>query len=434
MNKYLLLGLGISNRSIQKFFDKHNIKYIVYDDNNINDLNNLKDINYIVKSNGVDNDHKLIKMVKSLNKDVLVLSDLELFYRFFKCLSNRKIICVTGTNGKSTTVMLLKHILENVSLAGNIGYPLFDYLDDESLSKDIIIEASSFMGENLHSFIPDNSCLLNINNHHLDRHKTLENYIKCKEKIIWKTKGVLCFNDDDLLVRDVVYRITCNKISYSKTSLKTDVYKVGNNIYYKENFIMSLNDLDSKLQEYFSKYIDNLLACISLSISYNISVKDIRNKVMSFTPMSHRYEYIGCINYNNKQIKVINDSKSTNCASLNMALSRLNSNALIICGGKEENGFELKIEPNSLNYVKYALINGENRFTLKSEFEKYSIEVILYDNLDNLLDNLKEFIYAHIEEIDEIIFSPGSQSYDQFKSFEERGDFFKSKLVKLFNL
>ena len=86
MNKYLLLGLGISNRSIQKFFDKHNIKYIVYDDNNINinnnnyyyymnDLNNLKDINYIVKSNGVDNDHKLIKMVKSLNKDVLVLSE-----------------------------------------------------------------------------------------------------------------------------------------------------------------------------------------------------------------------------------------------------------------------------------------------------------------------------------------------------------------------
>ena len=101
-------------------------------------------------------------------------------------------------------------LLNDVNLGGNIGIPLFDFLEDEMLDKDIIIEASSFMGENLHSFIPDNSCLLNINNHHLDRHKTLENYIKCKEKIIWKTRDKMCYNYDDLLVRELITKLNCN--------------------------------------------------------------------------------------------------------------------------------------------------------------------------------------------------------------------------------
>lgn len=433
MHKYLLLGLGVGNKSIKNFFDKHNIDYLIYDDNIINkDYNNLdfKHINYIVKSNGVSNDHYIINTIKKLNKDVIVLSDLELFYRFFKCLSNKKIICVTGTNGKSTTVTLLKHILNDVNLGGNIGIPLFDFLEDEMLDKDIIIEASSFMGENLIDFMPDISCLLNINPHHLDRHKTLENYIVCKEKIIWKTRDKMCYNYDDLLVRELITKLNCNKISYSKTSLKTDIYIIGSNIYYRENFVLSLKDLNDSLFEYFNKYLDNLLASIALAICYDVSLKEIRNKVSIFVPVKHRYEYLGSFWYNDKKIKVINDSKSTNASSLNMALSKLNVNTLVVCGGKEENGFELKIEPNSLKYIKYVLINGENRFTLKKQFDEYNVNVILYENLNILLDNIS----LYLDNIDEIIFSPGSQSYDQFKSFEERGEIFKSKLVKLFNL
>lgn len=432
MHKYLLLGLGVGNKSIKNFFDKHNIDYLIYDDNIINKDYNLdfKNINYIVKSNGVSNDHYIINTIKELNKDVIVLSDLELFYRFFKCLSNKKIICVTGTNGKSTTVTLLKHILNDVNLGGNIGIPLFDFLEDEMLDKDIIIEASSFMGENVIDFMPDISCLLNINPHHLDRHKMLENYIKCKEKIIWKTRDKMCYNYDDLLVRELITKLNCNKISYSKTSLKTDVYIIGSNIYYRENFVLSLKDLNDSLYEYFNKYLDNLLASIALAICYDVSLKEIRNKVSTFVPVKHRYEFLGSFVYTGKKIKVINDSKSTNASSLNMALSKLNVNTLVVCGGKEENGFELKIEPNSLKCIKYVLINGENRFTLKKQFEKYNVNVILYENLNILLDNIS----LYLDDIDEIIFSPGSQSYDQFKSFEERGEFFKSKLVKLFNL
>jgi len=446
MQNYLLLGLGISNKSIKKFFELNNIKYLTYDDLlNINKTEILKAINkktIIIKSNGISDDHEIIKYAQT--NGITILSDLELFYKYFKCLSNHKIICVTGTNGKSTTVMLTKHLLENINLCGNIGIPMFDLLNEGEFNKDVIIEASSFMGEHLNEFSPDISCLLNINNHHLDRHKTVENYVKCKENIIKKTKGFLVYNYDDLAVRKLSNNIKCNKISYSINNLKADLYLLNNNIYYKEKYILSLSDLTLdqsiyNLYNLYNLYIENLLASIAIYIAYNsyivlsvndyIDAKHILNKLITFKGLEHRYEFVGKFLFNNKYIKVINDSKSTNDSALNKALSKLVDNTLIICGGKEEEGFELNINSINIKYIKLVLINGENRFVLDKEFKKYKIKTYLFETLEELLESIHDYLI----DIDTIIFTPGSQSYDQFKNFEERGTFFKQTINFILN-
>lgn len=428
MYKYLLLGYGKSNKSIKKYFDLHNIKYIIYDDFTNKNQINFEEIDYVIKSNGISNNHHILNNVKQYNenntsnKQIIILSDLELFYRFFKCQSNRKIIVVTGTNGKSTTVSLVKHIISNINLCGNIGDPLFNYLDEDSLNKDVIIEASSFMGEYLKWFSPDISCYLGINNHHLDHHITLENYIKCKENIIKQTKRCICYNYDDYVVSKYVESLNCNRISYSTKSLFSDIYLLNNNIYYKEKLVLSLDN------KYNNLYVENIMASIGICLSYGVAIETIRAKINTFKTLEHRLELFK--RYNN--INIINDSKSTNIMSLIKAISLMKSKTLLICGGKTEqiNIDTINIESINIKNIKYILINGENRYILKSIFSKYVDNIILYETLDELLNNIIHYIY----DVDTILFSPGSQSYDQFDSFEERGRFFKNKIEKMLNM
>src|SRR5690554_569453 len=170
--KYLLLGLGKSNLSIKAYFDHKNIPYLLYDDNHYCNEIDINDIDVIIKSPGINPLHPLLQTKKP------IVNDLEMFYLHSQ---DNCFITVTGSNGKTTTVNLLKHLLTDLDLGGNIGYPLFDFIDSQN---DIIIEASSFMLEFINQFRSKYAIILNLYKTHLEHHYTFENYLKSKMNII----------------------------------------------------------------------------------------------------------------------------------------------------------------------------------------------------------------------------------------------------------
>ena len=142
--KYILDGLGISNRAIKDFFDKNNILYTVYDDFNVNTEFNLSEYDYLIKSPGIPLNQKLI--VEAKKYGIPVISDLEFFYLL---KPNQKYVSVTGSNGKTTITYFIHQFLNMLNithhLAGNIGIPLFSIIEDVKENEVILIECSSFM-------------------------------------------------------------------------------------------------------------------------------------------------------------------------------------------------------------------------------------------------------------------------------------------------
>ena len=162
----LLLGYGISNKSIAKYLDKIEKDYIIYDDYANKTYVSMDKIDLVIKSGSFKNEHPLI--LEAISKGIEVVSDLEYYYRCSN--KNKELIVVTGSNGKSTTVSLIKNILgKSVDLGGNIGYPLFDFINSR---KDMIIEASSYMNEYLSKFKAKYYVITNLYSNHFEHHDT----------------------------------------------------------------------------------------------------------------------------------------------------------------------------------------------------------------------------------------------------------------------
>lgn len=430
----LLLGLGKSNSSIMNYLNKHNIKYIIYDDKNIinNNINDLKykdyinNIKVIVKSPGIKLDHPIITKIKDINKDVKITGELDLYNN----LSDKYTIAVTGTNGKSTTVSLLEYIIEDSIAIGNIGKPIFDHIDDKYRYN--IIECSSYMGEVINDFSPNISCILNVYQNHIDHHKTFENYIKSKENIIKNTKELIVYNYDDLMTFYMINRIKKyvkskhnNNITYISYSVKddlADVYIKNNKIYYKNTEVINIDLLPFFLQ----KYIENVLAVVSILMYLNYNIDDFIRKITSYKQLEYRLNKVFTIDYNDKKIDVYNDSKSTNLYALKKAIESFDrKNLLIIMGGKISKNSNFYLINNLYNINK-ILTFGENKNQIKKNL---SYEIICYDSLELVVKDLNK----HLDNIDIVLFSPGSVSYDQYDNYEKRGEEFNNLINKYYN-
>ena len=183
---FLLLGNGMSNQSIKKYFDCNNINYLIYDDLNMIIDIDYKKIDVIIKSNGIKNNHKVV--VEANKKNIPVISDLQFFYSIN---NESKYTLVTGSNGKTTVVSLLERCLKNTKSIGNNSLPFFDYINDEKYK---ILEVSSFMLENInyknnYNIKYDYNIITNIYQTHLEHHETFINYVKSKIQYI-----IFCFN------------------------------------------------------------------------------------------------------------------------------------------------------------------------------------------------------------------------------------------------
>lgn len=400
--KYILYGLGISNQKIKEYFDLNNVLYNVFIDNvnNINDIE-LNDIDYVVKSSGIKFDTPFLKKVEEFN--IKIISDLELY-----CLLNINdlFIIITGTNGKTTTVSLISDIL-NISSYGNIGNSIFNKTLNNDLNYLTLVETSSFMLHNTYSIKPFIYVITNLEEHHLDYHKTVENYFYDKTKLIPMSKYFIC-NYKYMDMFGNYQKI----FTFSIENKLADIYVENNYIIYNDTRIINVNEL--KINEPHN--IENIMIAILVSIILNIDLEIIKEKIKNFNGLQYRLEKI----IDNERLVVINDSKSTSPYSLSAGIySLIGKYALfkkiLIIGGKLVDSNYDAVN-KVIDYFDEVCIFGYSCFEIEKLLHHHNIKK--FKDLKEVVDNIKTFDNVLI------LFSPSQPSYDQYKNYIERGRHF----------
>ena len=412
--KILIYGLGKSGISSFRFLRNKADIYLFDDLKNthpkqISKLKLLKiKFDIIIISPGINIFNcKLSKFLK-LNKKK-IYTDLDVFFTFFK----NKCITITGTNGKSTTAKILYEVLKDqkkdVRLIGNIGNPP---LNEKKISKNTIfvIEASSYQLDYSQLFSSKYSIILNIKPDHLERHKTLQNYVDAKFKLLdSQSKSCLAFvKSDDVLIS--------RKLKTKKFNCK--IVKVNT----KKNY----NDFLEIKNEYFltESNRENLSFIIELAKKLKLKNYLLQKTIKNFKGLKYRQQII----LQKKNLTIINDSKSTSFSS-SVGMFKKASNILWLLGGIYKKGDKLELKKKDLSNVT-AFIYGEN----KNFFNKQLRSKVKFKNYKNLQDAVKN-VFSIIKKKRSvkytILFSPCAASFDSFKNFEERGLYF-NRLVKRF--
>ncbi|NMN67589.1 UDP-N-acetylmuramoylalanine--D-glutamate ligase [Candidatus Pelagibacter ubique] len=411
--KILIYGLGKSGLSAFKFLKKNN-QITTHDDKIKSGIKRITSVkfDYIIISPGIDI-HKcnLSKFLKKNSKKIY--TDLDVFYSHHK--QNNK-ITITGTNGKSTTAKILYEVLKDqkidVRLVGNIGNPVL--LEKKVTNKTVfVIEASSYQLEYSKLFKSNISLILNISPDHLERHRTITRYVAAKFKLIKNQSE----ND---------YAILNTKNFYIKRELKLKNFlpkliKIENNI--DERFLKRINN------QYFStdgnreniKFIFEVTKILKLK--KNILIKTLKK----FKGLKYRQEKI----FQSKKLTIINDSKSTSFSSSASLLKSL-TNVHWIVGGQAKKGDKLLLSQKNCKDFK-AYIFGANKSFFISKIKRL-MKYESFADLKSLIKKLSVEIktdkkIAHKT----ILFSPSAASFDYFKNFEKRGEYFNQLIKKYLN-
>lgn len=409
--KFLLYGMGKTNKSVKEFFIKNNYKFVEYVDGV--DNYNLDDVEIIVKSPGIKFDTPLLLDAKS--KNIKVISDLELFYMLYP---KAKLIIITGTNGKTSTARMLSVVLSKkykCYLGGNIGLPLFSLKSSKNFKDElVIVEASSFMLEHTYDLKPYIYVITSFSKHHLDYHHTVDNYLFSKTKLI---KNIT--NDGLIIIpKELKDIINDDKKYFILNSFGTNnVYIKDNKLYYEKNILNSFMK-----REFVPKHqLLNMCIVSEIAIFLNIPLDRIRKGFEDVTGEKYRLEII----YNDQNTLIINDAKSTNPSSSVAAIEAvkdLNYDIHMILGGHGETD-DLISKTNT--YVKKYYLYGENADALECDIKYYNSEYSKYEGLEEVIENIKK---DHSKKI--ILYSPASQSFDQYENFEMRGNHFNLLINK----
>ncbi|CAO5678755.1 MAG: UDP-N-acetylmuramoylalanine--D-glutamate ligase [Holosporales bacterium] len=419
MKNILMIGRGKTGVSIQQWGLKKNVSVTFFEDHKddyTNFILTLKQYDALIVSPSTKSDHPLILAAKEINIDVLTDIDI-----FLSSLKNTLCIAITGTNGKSTTTALVGHVLQNiykkVYIGGNIGIPVLDFVDEEADA--FVLELSSYQLEHSQPFAFEAAALLNITPDHLDHHKTMAAYIAAKEKIFEKSKnGIICI--DDAFTKNI-YNTKKNKSSFYTVSTKEKAdFWIKDNLYcmYQEQILLKTEGLFLKGEH----NLQNILATFAMCHCLKIPLLDVAPHIKTFKGLYHRQEHV-CVKDN---ILFINDSKATNADATEKALLAFKDFDIYwILGGRSKSDGIDPLEPY-FNTIKKAYLIGEaaNQF---HNILAPKVPTEILKTLDHAV--LSAFEDAKKESSDNekvILFSPACASFDQFKNFEERGDFFKS--------
>ena len=418
--KILIYGLGKSGVSSYKFL-KNKADLYLFDDNvkkniklksnlRLNTLKEISKINFdkIIISPGID--ISKCKLSKTLKKNSSkIYTDLDIFYSFYK----NKSITITGTNGKSTTAQILYEVLEDqkydVRLIGNIGNPA---LSEKKITKHTIfvIEASSYQLEYSQIFSSKYAVILNIAPDHIERHKNLKNYITAKFKLLVSqpNNATAFVNKNDSLITKKIDNNNLNQKIIKIDSKKSN--KIYNQIQNKY-FLSSGNK-------------ENLSFVLKISKIFKLNNKILLKTLNNFKGLKYRQQII----FKNKNLTIINDSKSTSFASSENLLKNLNY-VYWILGGIPKKSDQFKLSKKHCKNFKAYIFSKHHK-----EFKKNLKDKIIVKNLKDLKDILDE-IFLDIKkkklEKNIILFSPAGASFDNFKNFEDRGLYF-NKLIKKF--
>ena len=489
-DKYFVFGLGATGKSVIKFLQKKDSDVFVGNDNiyelqkiNVDDkqkifeLNDkvftttLKDVKYISVSPSIHlqyKPHKILKFAKKYNK--IIVSPTDIFCNYLSTLRDKnksKLICITGTNGKSTATALTTYLINNLKLADkkdkhntfkaicceNFGYPITDF--DANEYDYFVCEMSSYRlfasnNSNL-DFSNKNSSILNqfkdnfthfeigvlnnITEDHLAYHKTMKNYSNSKAKgLLLSNKKILCV--DDRYTKKIAKDFDKQHIEYVKISTKK-VLKDKNSLSWRSNIFYKDGKEIFEYEYTNLKGIHNIenILCAVACVYYglNFDKDDIKeNKlielfkmVKNFVGLKHRIQFVKEID----GIEFINDSKGTNAISPQKALNSYpNDDIYLIAGGQRKTAGFLTIK-NDLKNVKCVFLIGEASDSFANELDSLNIKYIKCITMEKSVKKAFEIAKKDAKNCKTnkkkiVLLSPLCASWDQYKSFEERGDDF----------
>lgn len=379
----------------------------------------------VIKSPGIPEKAPIIKKLRE--KGINIISEIEFAGRY----SKSKMICITGSNGKTTTTTLVHYIFKeaglDASLAGNIGFSLARQVAIDPHDY-YIIELSSFQLDGMYDFKADIAILLNITPDHLDRYDyKFQNYVDSKMRILQnmtENDTFIYWNEDPVVTKELAkYDIKAKMMPFSIQTIENMAACLENEklvINLKNNYIdMDINKLALKGQH---NIYNSMAAGIAAGVE-GIKKDTIRKAFSDFSGVEHRLEPVAKV----RSVLFINDSKATNVNSCWYALQCMQTPVVLILGGKDKGNDYTEIEDLVKEKVKAIVCLGVDNTKLHAFFD---------GKVENIADagSMEEAVnkcFAFADKGDTVLLSPCCASFDLFKSYEDRGQQFKECVKRL---
>jgi UDP-N-acetylmuramoylalanine--D-glutamate ligase len=376
----------------------------------------------IVPSPGVSPTMPVLAAARAIG--VPVWSEIELAWRFLR----GRLICVTGSNGKTTTTSLIGHILETarlpVQVAGNIGTPLISRVDISSDTSFTVVEASSFQLELISAFRPDIAVLLNITPDHLDRHGSTEAYGAAKARVFENqtAEDAAVINADDAVAPQYA-PAEPRVLWFSRMKrVASGCYLRGDEIVFRCDGVESVLVERKMIGLRGAHNIENVLAAAAAARLAGAEPAAIAEGVRTFAGVEHRIEYVATIS----GVEYFNDSKATNVDATLKALDAFPGNVLVILGGKDK-GSDYRILRQSLrSRARKALLIGSAANKIEADLGG----VIPVERAETLARAV-ELASRSAQPGDTVLLAPACASFDQFENYEHRGRVFKQLVREL---
>lgn len=378
----------------------------------------IEAIDLIIISPAIPNEHKVIVKAKELN--IKIISEIELGSQFLEC----PIIAVTGTNGKTTVVSMITKLLGSlgykVKAMGNIGYPVTQVVLDNQLLDYAIVETSSFQLEYIDKFIPFIAVVLNLAPDHMDRYDNYLQYINAKANIYknQSSKDYIFVNKDDSVCRKFGMASKAKQIEIS-VHLKTTAVHIKDH-YFCHDDISLCHVKECKLRGEHNKF--NLLIALNIGAMLGAKREHLINLIKWYNLLPNRIEYVSTLN----NINYYNDSKGTNIHACKNAIASMEGSVGLIMGGSDKKEDFCEFFENIDEKVKaIAVCGGNGEKIFQSALKMGFPDIKLVDSLKNAVEYLRE------KDIKNILFSPCSASFDNYRNYAERGDAFKKIIYEI---
>ena len=438
--KVLVFGSGISGIAASRLLEKKGAKVILYDGNETLDKEKMRQqigektqveivlgtfpeeildrLSLVVMSPGVPTDLPIVKKMRAA--DIPIWGEIELAYAYGK----GDVLAITGTNGKTTTTALLGEIMRSYNpstyIVGNIGNPytaVADTLTEDSVT---VAEISSFQLETIDKFCPKVSAILNITPDHLNRHHTMEAYIRAKEDIAKnQTQEQVCvLNYEDEVLREFGSHVKADVIYFSsQRKLERGIYLEDECIIYNNEVKMELCHVDELKLLGIHNY-ENVMAAAAMALGFGAPLSNVRQAVKQFEAVEHRIEYVT----EKRGIRFYNDSKATNPDAAIQGVLAMNRPTYLIGGGCDKGSSYDAWIASFGEKVKELILIGQTKEDIADAAKAQGfLSVEMADSLEEAV----KICYRHAKSGDAVLLSPACASFGMFLDYEERGRIFK---------
>jgi UDP-N-acetylmuramoylalanine--D-glutamate ligase len=363
-------------------------------------------------------------LVAARKAAIPIWSEIELASRFLR----GRIVCVTGSNGKTTTTALIGHILQtagmSVRVAGNIGTPLISVVDGSNEMGITVVEASSFQLEAIAEFRPDVALLLNLTPDHLDRHTSFEEYGRAKARIFEnqaENDAAILNADDAALSQYTPARPQVYWFSRQRR-VANGCFLQGDEIIFRadasDSVVMRRGDIHLR----GSHNVENVLAAVTAAMLCGVKAKAIADGVRTFAGVEHRIEFVARIG----GVEYFNDSKATNVDATLKAIDAFPGNLIVILGGKDKGSDYTTLREPLRQRAKLALLIGAASEKIETQLRG----AVAIEHAGTMADAVERAVKI-AKPGDTVLLAPACASFDQFENYEHRGRAFKELVREL---